>query len=260
MARWQEVLRRGMYQGRRSRFDDELHEEMQFHIDMRASELEALGLSPRDALAQAMREFGSQLRLAEETRRVWGFQWLEDLASDFRYAVRSCRRHPAFALSVGASLALGLGANSAVFTAVDAVFWKRLAIDDPERRVRVSNTRSSSDHRYDYIQSEYLQQMREAGVFTDIVAQTSDGLSFAFDGRAERIMGEAVSPQFFSVLGVKPALGRGFSPEVRAGQWGAEAVLSYRFWKRRFGGDPRVVGRKILLNTYPFVVVGVLPQ
>jgi predicted permease len=259
MARWQEVLRRGMYQGRRSRFDDELRDEMQFHIDMRASELEASGLSHRDALAKAQREFGSQIRLAEETRRVWRFQWLEDLAADFRYAVRSCRRHPAFALSVGASLAIGLGANSVVFTAVDAVFWKRLAIAEPDRLVRVSITRSSGDNVYDYVPLEYLQELRDAGVFTDIVTQNPDGLSFVFDGRAERIVGLAVSPQYFSVLGIKPALGQGFSPEVRAGRWAAEAVLSYRFWKRRFGGDPRVIGRAIRLNTYPFVVVGVLP-
>jgi predicted permease len=259
MARWQELLRRGIYLGRRSRFDDELHDEMQFHMEMRAGELEASGLSRRDALATARREFGSPVRLAEATRHVWQFQWLEDLAVDFRYAARSCRRHPAFALSVGASLALGLGANSAVFTALDAVFWKPLAITEPERLVRVSATRASGDQRYDYIPREYLQYMRDAGVFTDIVAQTSDGLSFVFDGRAERIMGEAVSPQLFSVLGVKPALGQAFSPEVRAGRWDAQAVLSYRFWKRRFGGDPSVIGRTIRLNTYPFVVVGVLP-
>src|SRR5262245_60213915 len=186
-----------MYLGRRSRFDDELRAEMQFHIEMRASELEASGLSHGDALAKARREFGSQMRVAEDTRRVWRFQWLEDLGSDFRYAVRSFRRSPAFALSVGVSLAVGLGANSAVFTAVDAVFWKPLAVVEPDRLVRVSVTRSSGSHRFDYISGEYLQQMREAGVFTDVIAQTSDGLSFAFDGRAERIMGEAVSPQFF---------------------------------------------------------------
>lgn len=259
MARWQELLRRGMHQGMRSRFDDELRDEMQFHIDMRASELETSGVSHRDALAQARREFGSPMRLAEETRRVWRFQWIEDLTSDFRYAFRAYRRRPTFALAVGVSLAIGLGANSAVFTAVDAVFWKTLPIAEPERLVRVSVTRSSGDDRYDYIPREYLQQMRDAGVFTDIIAQSSDGLSFVLDGRAERIMGEAVSPQFFSVLGVQPALGQGFSPEVRAGRWAAEAVLSYRFWTRRFGGDPRVIGRAIRLNTYPFVVVGVLP-
>jgi predicted permease len=259
MARWQELLRRGMYQGRRSRFDDELHDEMQLHIDMRASELEASGLSHRDALAQARREFGSPIRVAEETRRVWRFRWIEDLASDVRHAFRAHRRHPTFALAVGVSLAIGLGANSAVFTAVDAVFWKRLAIAGPERLVRVSITRSSGDDVYDYIPREYLQQMRDAGVFSDIVAQTSDGLSLVVDGRAERVMGEAVSPEFFSVFGVKPALGQGFSPEVRSGQWGAEAVLSYRFWQRRFGGDRRAIGRAIRLNAYPFVVVGVLP-
>lgn len=260
MARWLELLRRGKYMGRRSQFDNELQDEMRFHVDMRANELEVSGLPPRDALAQAQREFGSPMRIAENTRSALQFQWIEDLASDFKYAFRAWRRHPAFALSVGVSLALGLGANSAVFTAVHAVFWKRLAIADPDQLVRVSITRSSGSAVYDFVPREYLRQLQADGVFTDIAAQTSDGLSFVLDGRAERIMGEAVSPQFFSVLGVAPTLGQGFSADVRSGRWAAEAVLSYRFWQQRFGGDPRVVGRKIRLNNYPFVVVGVAPE
>ena len=85
----------------------------------------------------------------------------------------------------------------------------------------------------------------------------SDGLSFSYDDRAERITGEAVSPNFFTALGVAPILGQGFTPETRAGRWAPEVVLSYRFWKRRFAGDPGVIGRIIQLNTHPFTIVGV---
>src|SRR5262245_27120303 len=121
MAKWQELLRRTRHLTQRSQFDDELRAEMQFHVEMRADELTALGIPRTAALAQARREFGSETRLAEETREAWTFQWLEDFASDLRYALRSCRRHPAFALTVAVSLALGIGVNSALFTAVDAL-------------------------------------------------------------------------------------------------------------------------------------------
>ncbi|MGH7551945.1 MAG: ABC transporter permease, partial [Longimicrobiales bacterium] len=256
MARWQELLRRLRHLTGRSRFDDELRAEMQFHVDMRAAELATSGMSRADALSKARREFGSDIRLAEETREAWRFQWLQEFASDVRYALRSCRRHPAFALTVGVSLALGIGANSAVFTAVDALLFEPLPVREPEGLVLVSRERASGSH-VDYLFLEYVRQLRDSDVFADVTTAVGDGLSFTLDGRAERIMGEAVSPDFFPVLGVTPVLGQGFSSEVRAGRWAAEAVLSHNFWKRRFGGDRSVIGRRIWLNSYPFTVVGV---
>ena len=258
MAKWRELLRRTIQLTKRSQFDEELHAEMQFHVETRADELQASGMSRGDALAQARREFGSEARLAEETRAAWRFQWLEDIASDLRYALRSYRRHPAFALTVATSLALGIGVNSALFTAVDALLWKSLPVRDPEHLVLPLMERASG-FRASYLPLEYMKQFRDVGAFSDVATETSDGLSFAFDDRAERIIGAAVSPNFFSVLGLTSALGQGFTPEVRAGRWRAEAVLSYNFWKRRFGGDPNVIGRTIRLNAYPFTVVGVSP-
>ncbi len=232
---------------------------MQFHVDARADELQALGVSRADALRQARREFGSETRLAEVTREAWRFQWIEDLVSDVRYALRSCRRRPGFAFTVAVSLALGIGANSAVFTAVDALLWKPIPVRDPHRLAFVSMDRASGD-RLQYVPLEYVRQLRQVAVLADVATETSDGLSFTLDDRAERVVGAAVSADYFTLLGVTPVLGQGFSPEVRAGAWSAEAVLSYHFWKRRFGGDPTVIGRKIRLNSYPFTVVGVSPR
>src|SRR5262249_44837502 len=95
------------------------------------------------------------------------------------------------------------------------------------------------------------------GVFSDVITMTSDGLSFSYDDRAERVVGQVVSPNFFTALGVAPIIGEGFAPEVRAGHWAPEVVLSYRFWKRRFAGDPSVIGRTVRLNASPFTIVGV---
>ncbi|MGA2593639.1 MAG: ABC transporter permease [Bryobacteraceae bacterium] len=253
-----EWMRRLRYLGRRSQLDQDLEAEIQFHIDTRAAELEASGLPRNDARAQARREFGPVARMREDTHAAWQFRWLEDLAADLRYAFRAFRRSPGFTLTAVLSLALGIGANSAVYTALDAVLWKPLPVADPQSLVRLAATRTQGDE-LDELPADFAKQLRRSELFSDFVALSSDGLSFSYDGRAERIVGEVVSPNFFGFLGLRPVLGEGFTAGVRGGRWAPEAVLSYRFWKRRFAGDPGIVGRVIHLNTYPFTVVGVSP-
>ena len=104
---------------------------------------------------------------------------------------------------------------------------------------------------------DFARNLPRLGIFSDTVAFSSDGFSFTYDGRAERIQAEVVSPNFFPFLGLEPFLGQGFTRGVQAGRWAAETVLSYRFWMRRFGGDPHVIGKAIRINTYPFTIVGV---
>jgi predicted permease len=188
--------------------------------------------------------------------------WLADLAADLGYAQRTLRRSPAFLVTAALSLALGIGANASIFTALDAVLWKPLPVAHPDSLVRFAIARANRGDR-NSLPGDLARELRGSGAFSGTfsgtVAFSSDGFSFGYDGRAERIQGEVVSPNFFPFLGLQPWVGEGFSRDVQAGRWAAEAVLSYRFWMRRFGGDPRAVGKVIHINTYPFTIVGVSP-
>ena len=258
MSLFAEWVNRFRYSGRRVRFEDELDDEIRFHLETRAAELEHSGLSREDARAQARREFGSTTRVREESRSAWQFQRLEDLGADLRYAFRSFLRSPGFTVTAVLSLALGIGANTAIFSALDTVLWKPLPVADPDSLVQLSITRVPGRPGF-MVPAEFVRQIQASGVFSDVMTSTSDGLSFTYDDRAERIVGEAVSANYFAMLGVQPMLGHGFTPAVQQGRWQAEAVLSYNFWKSRFGADPAVIGKTIRLNTYPFTIAGVSP-
>jgi putative ABC transport system permease protein len=183
---------------------------------------------------------------------------LEDLASDLRFAARTFRRSPTFTITAILSLGLGIGANSAIFTALDAVLWKPLPVQNPHSLVRLIATRVDRESTA-ALPYGFIDQLGRADILSGLAFFSNDGLSFSYDGRAERIVGEFVSPNYFSLLGLEPSLGQAFTRDVRSGRWAAEAVLSYRFWKRRFAGDPTVIGRTIHLNTYPFLIVGISP-
>jgi predicted permease len=255
---WTPWLNRIRHFGRRPQFEADLGEELNSHLEERAADLEQRGLDHAAALAQARREIGSLALVHEEARSEWSFQWLEEFFADLRYAVRSFRRTPVFTVTAVLSLALGIGANTAIFTALDAALWKPLAVADPGSLVDFSISRKGHEAETD-LPAAFAMQLRRSNIFAGVLLTGDDGLSFVLNDRAERIVGEAVSPDFFSVLGVQPLLGQSFTPGVQEGHWAAEAVLSYGFWKQRFGGDPSVIGRTIHLNTYPFTVVGVSP-
>jgi predicted permease len=257
MATLSEWMNRLRLLGRRSRFDDDLDVEVRFHIESRTAELIASGLSARDAATRARAEFGSIARAVEDSRAAWQFRWIEDLVGDLRYGFRTLRRGPGFAVTAVLSLALGIGANAAVFNALYAVLWKPLPVSKPEELVNISL--SSNSGLRDVPTVGFVRQLRSAGVFEGVSVASADGLSFSYDDRAERVQGEVVSGNYFDVLGVRSIIGQPFTSEVRSGHWAAEAVLSYSFWQRRFGGDPGVLGRIIRLNTYPFTVAGVSP-
>lgn len=178
---------------------------------------------------------------------------------DLRYSFRSLVRDPVFTCTAVLSLALGIGANTAIFTAADTLLFKPLPVKDPTSLVTFSAPDAHGAMR-NFFPLAFADQLRSSGAFSDVIASISEGLSFTDGGRAERIMGEVVTPNFFSALGLHPALGQLFTHDVLAGRWAPEAVLSYAFWKARFGGDPGVIGRVIHLNTYSFTVVGISPR
>jgi predicted permease len=238
-------------------FEDELDEEIRFHLHARVEELVQSGLSPADALAQARREFGSDARAREESRAPWRFLWLEDFAADLRYAARVCAKSPAFTTTAVLSLALGIGGVSTIYTALDVILMRPLPVAHPEDLVGLTIVRASRNP-ID-IPAPFAAQLRDAHVFSDLFITNSDGLSFSYGDRAERIIGEAVSSNYFDLLGVPALLGQCFTPEVHSGHWAPEVVLSYHFWQRRFGGDPAIIGNTIRLNSAAFTIVGVTP-
>ncbi|HEX4567689.1 MAG TPA: ABC transporter permease [Vicinamibacterales bacterium] len=248
MAIWREWTNRLRYLRRRTRIDDDVEQEIRFHLDARIDELEAFGLTRHAARRQAYSEFGSVNLARDDSRAAWQIRWLEDAIADVRYTLRTFRRSPGFVITAVLSLALGIGATSAIFTALDAVLWRTLPVVDPDSLVLLSA-----------VPAGLVARLPGTGVFSDVVAMSADGLSFSDGDRAERIVGEAVSPTYFTMLGVRPILGQAFSASVQQGDWAPEAVLSHGFWTRRFGADPAVIGRTIRLNTVAFTVVGVSP-
>jgi predicted permease len=264
-----EFWRRIAMMFRRERLDRELSEEMRLHREFRERELRngaqlrdgevaGDGVKRDEARYAAQKKFGNELKLREASREMWGWKWLEDFLLDIRYGARSLRRNPGFTAVAVLTLAVGIGANTAIFTAVDATLWRLLPVTDPQTLVSFSISSSSAQEETD-LPAAFVEQLRESGIFEGVTVTAADGLSFTYDDRAERIVGEVVSPNYFNLLGVRPILGQGFTDGVQSGHWAPEAVLSYGFWMQRFGGDPAVIGGTIHLNSYPFTIVGVSP-
>src|SRR5579872_1165806 len=258
--RWKEKLRlrwRSLFRWRR--VEDELEDELRFHLEQQVAENLAEGMSVEEARSAAKRTIGGLQQLKEECRDARRINWIVNIAQDLRYAARVFRKSPMFTAVALVSLALGIGANSAIFSTADAILWKPLPVSDPASLVRLTVTREKQSP-VRSIPGAFAEELPRASTpFAGMASANSDGLSFSIDGRAERIMGEAVSHNFFTLLGVQSILGQAFSEDVQKGNWGAEVVLSYRFWKRRFAGDERVIGRTVHLNKYPFTIVGIAP-
>lgn len=253
------TIRRLFFFFKRSQVDRELAEEMEVHRSLLEHDLIERGFSKADAFHASRRQFGNATLARESSRELWTFRFLESLFQDLRHSVRGLIRSPLFTITAISSLALGIGANSAMFTAVDTLLFRPLPAKDPNQFVTVVAVDATGHDRNTFPRT-FADNLRRSNAFSDVVGTVSDGLTFTSGGSAERILGEAVTPNFFTALGVSPVIGQPFTSAVRDGTWLPEAILSYSFWKAHFGGDPHVLGRIIRLNTYPFTVVGVSPS
>jgi putative ABC transport system permease protein len=245
----------------RDRVEAELNEEMQFHLDRKTEQFIAAGLSPREARHAAFRAMNGIEQHKEHCRDMRKVNWLEDFVQDLRYAARMLRRSPGFTAIVILTLALGIGANTAIFSVVDAILLRPLPFADPGGLVIVWETNSQTASTHNTVSPpNFLDWQSQNRVFSEMSFVTDLGRNLTGNGEPEQVIAQYVSANFFSVLGVNPIIGPGFTPENSQEGKDDVVVLSYDLWKRRFGSDPTIVGKTIDLNGKPQTVVGVAPK
>ncbi len=254
---------RGLYRRARAllrsgSIHEEIDEEMRFHIDMRAEENVRRGMEPGEARREAERRFGRLTRVREQGYEVRGGGTLESLLRDVRYAARMLAKRPGFTAVAVLTLALGIGANTAIFSVVNGVLLKSLPLPDPERLVAISETSTDSTST-SVAYPNYLDWRARQTVFESLAARMPAGGVLTGDGEPERITGRFVSAGFFNTLGVHPAAGRFFGEDEDKPGAPALMILGHGLWRRRFGADPAVVGKSILYNGEAWTVAGVMP-
>src|SRR3984885_3647001 len=248
---------------RRRKLESDLDHELQYHIDRRVNDLLHSGLPEPEARRRAALELGGTTQIREEVRDIWLTRWLRDFVYDLRFSARSFLRSPSFTATTLLSLALGIGATTAIYSLVDQVVLRELPVAHPERLVlidwngeQLAETPLGSDNLMSYPICRDLQQQKR--FFDGVFCHAATTINLSTGGDPKPTTAELVSGTYFSVLGVSPALGRlltidddqapGSSPVV---------VLSYDFWKNQLGSAPDIVGRKVLVNQHPMTVVGV---
>lgn len=251
------VLSRLISSVRGGRLQRDVHDEVEFHIEMKTRELVALGIPESDARARARRQFGNVAAIEDRTRDVDRLPSLDSLGRDLRYALRTLRKSPTFAAVAVATIALGIGANLAVFGMVEAFLWRPLPFPDSKNLMLVGTT----DGKGQFNLASYadLDDWRaQAATIERLSAYTSQSVNLTGDREPERLNGAFVSSDFFPLMGVRALRGRLFEPADD--QPGAPmAIVSYRVWQAKSGGAEDLVGRKLILNGIPFTVAGVLP-
>jgi predicted permease len=253
---------------RRKQVEDELGSELQFHLEQQIAENIANGISRDEARYAALRKIGGITQIQEQCRETRGLNFLESTLQDLRYAIRNLRHAPAFTAVAVFSLALGIGANTAIFSLIDSLLLTSLPVHNPQNLFFVQTAAVKTGH-FNVSRSisgrDMDQMLRRATQIESITAvQTQDRLSIVSNGVSELAPAELVSGTYFDLLGVRVALGRTLGPgddskTGNAGGQGWPAVISYGYWRSRFAGNPEIVGRPIAVNTIPFVIVGVAP-
>jgi putative ABC transport system permease protein len=243
------------------RSDSDFDDEVDTHISMLTERLVRQGMPFEDARHEALRQFGNRTVLKEIRNDMRAFVWLETLWQDLRYGVRVLRKNKGFAAVAAITLALGIGANTAIFSVVNAAVLRPLPYPHPQRlAILWGNVKRARVERRGASYPDYLDWRDQTQSFETMAAFTDNKFALTGIDTPERISGEYVSQPYFSLLGMQPALGRTFSPaEDRVPQRDAVVVLSDGAWKHRFGGDPNIVGRTIQLDGHPYTVIGIAP-
>ena len=259
-SRIREVMRRVAGIMRRGTMERRLDDEMRFHIDMLTEQQRRAGVAPEEARRRALAAFGGTERFKDEARDEYRSRLGDELVQDVRYAVRVVRRNPGFATAAALTFALGIGASTAMFSVVNGVLLRPLPYADPDRLLVVWEHDVARGHDRNVVAVPNFEAWRERSrSFAMMAGLVPLPATIAGAPNPERVMGAEVSPGYFRMLGVTPALGREFSAdEERAG--GADVlVLSDGFWRSHFGGDSAALGRTLPIDGRPHTIIGVMP-
>ena len=230
-------------------------EEMRYHVDCETAERIAAGMPPEAARAGALRDFGGVERHKEEGRDARGTRTAEDAGRDVRYAARVLRRNPGFTAAIGLTFALGIGATASIVTVVYGVLLRPLPYAEPDRLVALWERHVPRGRERNVVSVSNFERWRKrASAYNGMAALVPRYSTLSGDHAPERIAGAEVSAGYFTLLGVVPAIGRDLHADDTA-----TVVLSDGFWRRRFGGDPGVIGRPLLLSASAYTIVGVMP-
>ena len=234
--------------------EEDLERELRSHLDLEAEEQRAAGASPAEARYAAQRAFGNTTLVQEEIREMWGWMWLDQFGQDVRYAFRTLRKNATFTAVAVLSLALGIGANAAMFTFVNGVLLQPLTYAQPDRLVRPTGYYPTGG----YLAFQQLSRTIDVATYSDKLENGSD-FNLTGQGEAIHLAGSAVTANIFSLLGAGAELGRTFQPgDDRTGR-NRLVMLSHALWRDKFQSDPNVIGRVVKINSVDRRVVGVMP-
>src|SRR5437660_3035970 len=252
----------------KAKADQELNDEMQFHLQSQIDEYVAQGLDPVEARHAALRSLGGLEQVKEQCRDMRHVNFIEDFLQDLRFGFRMLRRSPGFSILAIFCLALGIGANAAVFSWIEGILLRPFpAVAHQDRLVAVAGTKPNGEKGNGEPENtvlswpDWLDFQRNCTLFDSFIANPPMGTTLSIGERAEWVSGSVVSANYFNALGVRPFLGRGFEPSENSGRNAHPvAVISYWIWKQRYGGDPQIIGKTQLLNGVPHTIIGVAPE
>jgi putative ABC transport system permease protein len=240
---------------RRSQFDRDLQEEIRLHLEQREQDQIENGIAPEEAYYSAQRQFGNALLIGERSRDMWGWNGLEQLLQDVRYGARTLVKNPGFTAVAVIALALGIGANTAIFSVVNSVLLRPLAYKDSDQLVVILHGGTDP-----IAPANFLDWRRQNHVFEGMGAAEYWTPTLTAVERPEQLWALRVTPDIFPILGVQPLLGRAFLPDEDQAGKDREVVISYSSWQQRFGGDAKIVGRPMTLDGQTYTIVGVMPR
>jgi len=248
---------------RRQAVERDLDDELRDHLELKTAQYQSSGLSAEEARRAALRDLDSFELRKEQCRDARRVNFVENLLQDMRFAIRMLRKSPAFTSTAILVLGLGIGANTAIFSVVNAVMLRPLPFSDPDRIVRVESTIARTGEAGGVSYPDFLDWQKQNEVFQSMAVFGMRGPALSGSGAPVRLRAVMADAGLFPLLGVVPVLGRWFTPEENSpGAAGGSnaAILSYQAWQQYFGADPAIVGRGIELDHAPYTIVGVMPQ